>query len=149
MECGVVLVDIDKLRLHEYTDLENLSVLFRDIVERGILKYPVVADKNTNIVLDGAHRVTVLKLIGCQYVPTIYVDYNSSDIIVESWRRDKKFDKKDVIRAGLSYEKLPPKSTRHMIKIGGEYRHISYIQRRIDIPIKNLFPNKTSPYLKI
>ena len=149
MEYEVVLVNINKLRLHEYTDLERLSKLFRDIVQKGVLEHPIVADKHTNIVLDGNHRVTVLKLIGCQYVPTVYVDYNSPEIVVESWRGDKKFDKEDVIRAGLSNEKLPPKSTRHMIKIDDEYRHISYIQRRFDVPLKNLFSNKVSPYLKI
>lgn len=140
MDYEVVLVDIDLLKLHEYTDLETLTKLFRDIVEKGILIHPIVADRRTNIVLDGAHRVTVLKLIGCQYVPTVYVDYSESNIIVESWRKDIKFDKKDVIRAGLTDDKLPPKSTRHMIRIADGYRHVSYIQRRIDIPITKLFP---------
>ncbi|HIQ13223.1 MAG TPA: hypothetical protein EYH44_02405 [Thermoprotei archaeon] len=148
MDYRVVLVDIDVLKLHEYTDLETLTKLFKDIVGRGILIYPIVADRKTNIVLDGAHRVTVLKLVGCKYVPTIYVDYSDSDIVVESWRKDIKFDKNDVIRAGLTDDKLPPKSTRHMIKIGDDYQHITYIQKRVDIPIKNLLPQEASTILE-
>ncbi len=149
MDYEVILVDIDKLHLHEYTDLDNLAKLFRDIVQKGVIEHPIVADRGTNVVLDGNHRVTVLKLIGCQYVPTVYVDYTSPDIIVESWGEGKRYSKEDVIRAGLSNKKLPPKSTRHMIRINDEYHHISCIQRRVDIPIKNLFSNKVSPYLKI
>jgi len=149
MKYEVILVEIDKLRLHEYTDLENLSRLFRNIVEKGVLEHPIVADKDTNVVLDGNHRVTVLKLLGCRYVPTIFVEYKSPDIIVESWKDGRRFDKEDVIRAGLSNEKLPPKSTRHMIRVNGEYYHISHIQRRIDFPLRNLFSGEISPYLKI
>ncbi len=132
------LINIDRLRLHEDVDESHLINLISHIMRDGKLKRPIVADKNTYIVLDGAHRLVALKRLGCRLIPTIFLDYESPDILVYSWRDNSKLDKKDVIRAGYGLIKYPPKSTKHMIKIGSKLHHISIIQNRVDIPLEVL-----------
>ncbi|MGB9713563.1 MAG: pyridoxal-phosphate dependent enzyme [Candidatus Bathyarchaeales archaeon] len=132
------LADLDKLRHHEKVDPKHLEELTQKIASDKILKFAIVADKNTNVVLDGEHRFNALKSLGCKKIPVVYVDYNSPDIVVQSWRGNQKLTKKDVIEAGLSDKKLPAKTTKHMIKMSENLAHIFAIEKRVDIPIEAL-----------
>ncbi|MGB9740597.1 MAG: ParB N-terminal domain-containing protein, partial [Candidatus Bathyarchaeales archaeon] len=132
------LTNLNELKQHEDVDLQHLKDLIQKIASDKILKFAIVADKNTNVILDGQHRFNALKNLGCKKIPVVYVDYNSHDILVQSWRKDKKLTKKDVIEAGLSGKKLPPKSSRHMIKMSDNLTHIFAIEKRADIPIEVL-----------
>ena len=53
-------------------------------------------------------------------VPCLLIDYYNSNIIVNNNNKNN-LTKSDVIAAGNSKIKLPPKSTKHMIKIGNKY----------------------------
>jgi len=132
------LIDLDKLRQHEEVDPAHLKELKEEIKSDKILKFAIVVDKNTNVILDGEHRFNALKELGCRRIPVVYVNYNSPDIEVETWRSNQPLTKKDVIDAGLSEKKLPPKTSKHMIKIGDRISHISAIQKRTDIPLEVL-----------
>jgi cysteine synthase/O-phosphoserine sulfhydrylase/cystathionine beta-synthase len=134
----VQLVELDKLRQHEEVDPAHLKELKEEIKSDKILKFAIVVDKNTNIILDGEHRFNSLKELGCRRIPVVYVDYNSPDIQVQSWRNNLHLTKKDVIEAGLGEKKLPPKTSKHMIKIGDRLLHISAIQKRTDVPLEVL-----------
>jgi len=134
----VQLVELDKLRQHEEVDPAHLKELKEEIRSDKILKFAIVVDKNTNIILDGEHRFNSLKELGCRRIPVVYVDYNSPAIQVQSWRNNLRLTKKDIIKAGLSEKKLPPKTSKHMIKIGDLLLHISAIQRRTDVPLEVL-----------
>jgi ParB-like chromosome segregation protein Spo0J len=120
----IKLTDLDKLRHHEEVDSEYLKELTQKIASDKILKFAIVADKNTNVVLDGEHRFNALKSLGCKKIPVVYVDYNSPNIVVQSWRGNQKLTKKDVIEAGLSGKKLPAKTTMHMVKMSDDLVHI-------------------------
>jgi cysteine synthase/O-phosphoserine sulfhydrylase/cystathionine beta-synthase len=138
------LANLDELKQHEEVDPQHLKDLTQKIALDKILKFAIVADKNTNIILDGEHRFNALKNLGCKKIPVVYVDYNSPDILVQNWRKGKKLTKKDVIEAGLSKQKLPPKTSRHMIKMSDNLTHIFAIEKRVDIPIEAL---KSEPQL--
>ncbi|MEO3993479.1 MAG: hypothetical protein QN229_04160 [Desulfurococcaceae archaeon TW002] len=43
-----------------------------------------------------------------------------------------------MIKVGLSGKKLPPRTSKHMIKIGDKLLHISVIQKRVDVPLEIL-----------
>ncbi|PMB75216.1 MAG: hypothetical protein C0193_01495, partial [Candidatus Bathyarchaeota archaeon] len=122
----------------EKVDPKHLEELTQKIASDKVLKFAIVADKNTNVVLDGEHRFNALKSLGCKKIPVVYVDYNSPDIVVQSWRGNQKLTKKDVIEAGLSDKKLPAKTTKHMIKMSENLAHIFAIEKRVDIPIEAL-----------
>jgi cysteine synthase/O-phosphoserine sulfhydrylase/cystathionine beta-synthase len=138
------LADLDKLRHHEEVDPEHLKELTQKIASDKILKFAIVADKNTNVVLDGEHRFNALKNLGCKKIPVVYVDYNSPDIVVQSWRNEKELTKKEVIEAGLGNKKLPAKTTKHMVKMSENLAHIFVLEKRVDIPIEAL---KSEPQL--
>ena len=104
-----------KLKEHEEVSLEHLIQLKREIERDGYLKNPIIVDKNTNIILDGHHRFNSLKQLNCTKILAYFVDYNLPEIKVENWRNGEKIMKKDVIKAGLTEEKLPVKTSRHII----------------------------------
>ncbi|MBI2126169.1 MAG: hypothetical protein HYU02_02485, partial [Thaumarchaeota archaeon] len=105
----------------------------------GFLRRPIAVDLNTNIILDGHYRFNCLKLLGCKIIPIYPFDYRKSEIVVLSHRDGENITKEDVIRAGLTGNKLPPKSSKHMIKLpSGESIHISQIGKDINIPLERL-----------
>ena len=104
------LVELDKLRQHEEVDPAHLKELKEEIKSDKILKFAIVVDKNTNVILDGEHRFNALKELGCRRIPLVYVDYNSPDIEVQTWRNNPHLTKKDVIEAGLSKKETSTKN---------------------------------------
>jgi len=138
MPDGVELVKLDELKHHEEVDSTRLMKLREEIRSDGILKLAIAVNKDRNIILDGHHRVVALKDLGCAKTPVVFVDYSSPDIEVHSFRDGVHVTKEDVVKAGLSLKKLPPKTSKHMIKIDGELKHISAIEKKVDVPLEKL-----------
>lgn len=138
MPDGIELVKLDELKSHEEVDSTRLMNLKEEIRSDGILKVAIAVNKKRNIIVDGHHRVAALKELGCAKTPVVFVDYNSPDIEVYSFRNGVHVTKEDVIKAGLGLKKLPPKTSKHMIRIDGELKHISAIEKKVDIPLDKL-----------
>jgi len=134
----VELVKLDMLKPHEEADSEHLRKLKEEIKSDEILNFAITVSKNENIILDGHHRAAALKELGCTTIPAVFVDYGSSDIEVQSWKDDIQLTKEDIMRAGMGLKKLPPKTSKHMIRIDGVLNHISAIEKRVDIPLEAL-----------
>ncbi len=134
----VQLVDLNKLLQHEEVDLNHLKELIAEIASDKVLKQAIVVDKNTNVIIDGEHRFTALKILGCKRIPVVYIDYNSPEIEVQPWRGGERLTKKDVINAGLSGKMLPPKTSKHMIRNSDKFAHISTVEKKVDIPLEVL-----------
>jgi uncharacterized protein (DUF1015 family) len=85
-EDGVIaLIEIHKLRDHEEIKQEYLKKLTAQIKKDNELKFPLIVDKYSNVVLDGHHRFFALKKLGCKRVPAYLVDYYNPNIKVDSW----------------------------------------------------------------
>ncbi|MBS7611581.1 ParB N-terminal domain-containing protein [Candidatus Bathyarchaeota archaeon] len=123
------------LRPHESIDLKILDNLMKSIKTDGLLKKAIVVDQRTHIILDGHHRVKALEFIDCSRVPCLLIDYSSPQIVVFSWSEDKQLPKNLVIRAGLSGELLPPKTSKHMLRVNGHMVHISAIEPEVNMPL--------------
>jgi len=134
----VTLIELEKLRPHEEVDLRHLKELRDEIKSDRILKFAIAVDKDTNIILDGHHRFNALKELGCKRIPVVFVNYHSPQVTARSWRNGGKVTKEMVIEAGLSTNKLPPKTSKHMIRINGAIRHISAIEKNVNFPLKKL-----------
>jgi len=132
------LVELNKLLEHEECDQFHLEELIKEIATDRILKLAIVADKDTNIILDGEHRFNALKKLGCKKIPVIYIDYNSPNIEVQTWRNDIYLTKKGVIKAGLGKKKFPPITSKHVVKDSKGVSHISSIEKKVDIPLEIL-----------
>ena len=134
-----VIVEINELKEHEKIDKEYCEQLKRRIQKDGVIKKAIAVDANTRVVLDGHHRLNALRTLGCKRIPAVFIDYNSPMIQVQAWNKDT-VSKQAVIMAGTTQNKLPPKTTRHTVIVNGLSKHISYIEKNVNIPLSELKP---------
>jgi ParB-like chromosome segregation protein Spo0J len=135
---NIELVELNRLKPHEEVDSVHLKELTEEIKSDKILKFAIAAENDGDIILDGHHRVAALKELGCTKIPVVFVDYRSSDIEVQSQRNPVEVTKEEIVKAGMGLKKLPPKTSKHMIRINGVLKHISVIEKRVDIPLEEL-----------
>jgi hypothetical protein len=117
----IVLVPIDELKPHEKGSPLYLELLKREILKDGALKYPIIADEKTHVILDGMHRWLVLKSLGYTLIPVMLVDAFQNPKVRVGTRRihryisdsEEKMTGEKVISAGLSGCLMKPRSTRH------------------------------------
>jgi hypothetical protein len=116
----IAFLPIDDLKPHEKGSPLYLELLKREILKDGMLKYPIIADGKTHVILDGMHRWLALKSLGYASVPVMLVDTLQSEIHVGR-RRIHRYVKNSgedltvekVISTGLSGRLMTPRSTRH------------------------------------
>ena len=131
----ICLLDLEELKEHEEIRPDYLEELKNEILCDGILKMPIAVDKETYIILDGHHRLHALKRIGCKKIPVILFDYQSPEIEVIPHREGERITKEMVIQTALTGKRMPPKTSKHMIRIDGELQHISILETYCDIPL--------------
>jgi hypothetical protein len=134
----ISLIDLDELKEHEQIRPEYLEELKNEILLDGILKMPIAVDKRTYIILDGHHRLHALRRIGCKRIPCILFDYQSPEIEVLPQRGGETVTKELVIETALTGRRMPPKTSKHMVMIEGELKHISILETVINIPLEKL-----------
>ncbi len=112
---------VDGLRPHEKGSPLYLQLLRQEILKDGMLKYPIIADEKTHVILDGMHRWLAIKSLGCTLIPVMLVDVFQNSKIRVGRRRihrytgdtDTEVSIEQVISAGLSGRLMKPRSTRH------------------------------------
>jgi hypothetical protein len=145
-----VLLPIDELKPHEKGSPIYLELLKQEILRDGVLKYPIIADEKTRVILDGMHRWLALKSLGYTLIPVILADAFQNPKIRVGRRRihrytcdlDDEIAIEKVISAGLSGRLMKPRSTRHFFPF-------SKFQR-INCPLHSLrkrAPQNVSEYL--
>ncbi len=146
----IALLPIDELRPHEKGSPMYLELLRREIQRDGVLKYPVVADEKTRVILDGMHRWLVLKSLGYEYLPVMLVDAFMRPAIRVGRRRIHRYESdfsgeisvEHVISTGLSGKLMHPRSTRHFFP----FQKLQLINYPLNL-IKKGAPSDVSPYL--
>jgi hypothetical protein len=129
----IVVMPIDELKPHEKGSPLYLELLKQEILRDGVLKYPIIADEKTHVILDGMHRWLVLKNLGYTLMPVILVDaFGNSKIRVGKRRihryicnSDEDIAIEEVISAGLSGRLMRPRSTRHFFPFS-KFQQINY-----------------------
>lgn len=133
------LVEISILKSHENTNPKRLNFLLKQIKKDGFLKKPIAVDKKTYVVIDGEHRLEVLKALNCRKIPVIFVDYMSEYIRLFSRRKEfNSMTKEEIIDAAFSNQPFPSKTTKHMIDSNDGLKRISTIEKSVNIPLKVL-----------
>ncbi len=146
----IVLLPIDELKPHEKGSPLYLKLLRQEILRDGILKYPIVADEKTHVILDGMHRWLALKSLGYMLIPVILVDAFQNPKIRVGRKRihryisdsDKKITIEKVISAGLNGCLMKPRSTRHFFPFS-KFQQINYPLRLL----RKRVPQDVSKYL--
>jgi len=129
----IVLMPIDELKPHEKGSPIYLELLKQEILRDGILKYPIIADEKTCVILDGMHRWLALKSLGYSLMPVILIDAFQNPKVRVGRRRihryvsdpDKEITIEKVISAGLSRRLMKPRSTRHFFSFS-KFQQINY-----------------------
>lgn len=129
----VVLLQIDQLRPHEKGSPVYLELLRREILRDGMLRYPIVADEKTRVILDGMHRWLALKSIGYKAIPVLLVDVFQKPAIrvgrkrIHQYMSDsiEEMTVERVISAGLDGQLMEPRTTRHFFPFS-KYQLINY-----------------------
>ena len=129
----VVLLPIDLLRPHEKGSPLYLELLRREILRDGVLRYPIVADEKTRVILDGMHRWLALKSIGYKSIPVLLVDVFQKPAIRVGRKRIHRYENDfneeltvdKVISTGLSGKLMQPRFTRHFFPFS-KFQLINY-----------------------
>jgi hypothetical protein len=127
------VVPIDKLKPHEKGSALYLKLIRKELLKDGMLRYPIIADEKTLVILDGTHRWLALKSLGCTLIPAILVDACRDPGIRIGTRRihryqydpNLKITADKVISAALARRLMEPKSTRHFFPFS-KFQEISY-----------------------
>ena len=125
MRLDLALLEIDSLLLHEETIPPIVSSLSKSLEKEGFLRDPVIVDHESLVVLDGMHRVTVLRRLGCKLVPVCLVDYDSPEIKVERWCRTVKNEElseeltKRISSKGFKVEEMPVEEANRRLGVEG------------------------------
>lgn len=129
----IALLPIDELKPHEEGSPIYLELLKQEILKDGVLKYPIIADEKTHVILDGMHRWLALKSLGYTLIPVMLVDACNNPEIRVGKRRihryicnsDGEIPIEEVISAGLSGRLMKPRSTRHFFPFS-KFQQINY-----------------------
>ncbi len=81
------LMPLSELRPHEETIDSLVEEIARDILSKGFVRDPLIVDENTQIVLDGMHRLAALNRIDAYLAPCALIDYSSESIRIGRWIR--------------------------------------------------------------
>jgi len=114
------LMEIKKLKPLEKVLPSHLKNIQKMIESDGMIKKPLIVDKEDGIVLDGSHRYAYLLKQGYIYAPVILVDYNDEAIFVGNhlkhrFLKDETFtiSKTEVRSRAINENLYPPRTTRH------------------------------------
>ncbi|MGB9740666.1 MAG: ParB N-terminal domain-containing protein [Candidatus Bathyarchaeia archaeon] len=147
----IAVLPIDSLKPHEKGSPLYLEILKQEITRDNVLKYPIVADERTRVILDGMHRWLALKNLGYTLIPVMLVDAHQNPRIRVGKRRihryicasEEEIPIETVVSAGLSGNLMKTRSTRHFFPFSKFYQ-INYPLRRL----KRDKPQDVSKYLE-
>jgi hypothetical protein len=129
----VTLLQVDQLKPHEKGSPVYFELLRKEILSDGMLKYPIIADEKTHVILDGMHRWLALKSLGYELIPVILTDAFRNKKIHVGKRRihrytngvDKEITIEQVLSAGVNGHLMKPRSTRHFFPFS-KFQEINY-----------------------
>ncbi len=94
----VVLISLTKLIPHEMTIEHALEAFKLAVQVDGMVKHPIIVDKNTNLILDGHHRHAGLSALGFTKGPAILIDYNDAQLVsLDTWYPKVRFPTQKII----------------------------------------------------
>ena len=116
----IEIVNISKLKPLELVFPRHLENLSKMLLDSGVIKSPILADRKTGIVLDGSHRYIFFLKNGYKNVPVVFVNYQDENIrvgskLIHRFLIDSKLNisKKEVVERGLTGRLFSPRTTRH------------------------------------
>jgi hypothetical protein len=106
------MIATDELKPHEEVVESTVNKLVNAIQREGLLRDPLMVDKDDYVILDGMHRYNSLKRLNCRFIPCCLMDYNTPLIKVGAWFRLFTVDNPESLaervlsNSNLKYSKL-------------------------------------------
>lgn len=122
------MIKVCDLKSHELIDKSASDKLYSylDALEYKIIP-SIIIDSSTNIIIDGHHRVDVIKRFNIQTINVLAIDYMNPNNGIIVHPNNLTITKEDVIDAGLSGNLLPVKSTKHVIQYNQNQTYLPII----------------------
>ncbi|HLD75395.1 MAG TPA: ParB N-terminal domain-containing protein [Candidatus Norongarragalinales archaeon] len=127
------LVPIHALKPHEKTRPKRIREVCAELMRQNAV-HAIVVDQKTRTVLDGHHRLHVLKTMGARKIPVRMVALRSKAVSVRSRRKNVRVSKASVVSRAKKGTLYPPKTTKHLWK----KKHVSILTKRTTIPLNEL-----------
>lgn len=83
----ISMVEIDALRPHEEVVESVVESLADAMVSQRTVRDPLIVDRVENVILDGMHRFSALRRLGCRFAPCCLIDYDNPLVRVGAWFR--------------------------------------------------------------
>lgn len=117
LEVEFTLLPADRLRPHESLNPELLAETEAAIDREGVVREPLLVEREHYVILDGHHRYEALVRLGCRRIPVYLVDYGDDAIRVETWPEAAvdRVTKEEVIQRALRGDPFPPKTSKHVV----------------------------------
>ena len=110
----VSICPVNFFRSSEETDGTGVQKVMQSILETKKWIFPITAEAETGIVMDGNHRLQAAKLLGLRYLPAILLRYDDPRVKVYFWGDNSHFDMSLIFEAVKKNVLLPQKTTRHV-----------------------------------
>jgi histidinol-phosphate/aromatic aminotransferase/cobyric acid decarboxylase-like protein len=109
---GIIKIPLNLIKSHEEHIIERKNNLLNYLSANDYFVLPsIILDMKNFVVLDGHHRLNILKELGKTEEYVLLVNYNSNHIIPHV---SNQITKEEIINAGISGKLVPPKSSKHM-----------------------------------
>ena len=125
------MIDIDQIKIHEHyiNDRHNSLLNYINSLNKKICMPSIIVCSETFTLIDGHHRLSILKYFKQKKIPVLLINYQYSNIVVDI--NDSTITKNQVIESAITGNLLPPKSTNH---------HLILDDQSL-VPILTLSPN--------
>lgn len=126
------ILDINEFKYMENIDIDKVIEIKKSIEHTGIINKSITVDTKKNIIINGHHRVSALKILNIKYCPINDIDYDNNLV---SFSKDSKFKNKNLILQYIKQnKKCSIQSCLHLIN----NKPISDYEDVINLNIKNL-----------
>jgi hypothetical protein len=121
----ISLIQIEELKPHEEIIPDAVHALTEEIRLQNEVRDPLIVDRHSLVILDGMHRHSSLKELGCHFAPCCLLDYDDPQIKVGSWYRvmtsnDPEKNVESVLEAlHVDYSKKDSTSPKNVVVLTG------------------------------
>jgi hypothetical protein len=131
----IKVVPIKDLVFHEIEEPLRTKRLEERLMSDGFLKNPVIVGRIPNsdsklLLLDGMHRVSALRNLGCDSVVAQFVDYFDNEVKVDAWcHLIQNCDRQDLLSkiSGIRNVRLTKTSTKRARELLKQRRILCYL----------------------
>ena len=87
LKFSISLIELERLKPHEEVVQKAVDQLSKEIRQDGMVRDPLIVDREEDVILDGMHRYSSIKQLGCRFAPCCLIDYMDPQVKVSSWFR--------------------------------------------------------------